>query len=237
MNRDATRANHRLRETPALSSTMEDYVKRIYLIQQENRDAPVSMGKLAGAMGITPGTATTMVKSMADAQLITYKPRVGVKLTPKGESLALGVLRRHRIAEAFLVEVLGMDWAEVHDDAERLEHAISPGVLERMDALLNRPTHDPHGDPIPALDGGLADSSSKRLSGAEVGQDVTVSRILDQTSDFLTFLRGHGLGPGISLRILQRDLRADSMLVETKNGHPLAISMRVAAKITVTDQG
>ena len=107
------------------------------------------------ALGVTAGTATTMVKTLALSGLAEYEPYSGVRLTASGERLAGLVLRRHRLVETFLVQVLGMSWDEVHDDAEQLEHVVSDRLIERMDEMLGRPTHDPHGDPIPAADGSL----------------------------------------------------------------------------------
>src|SRR5208337_5423435 len=101
--------------------------------------------RLASAMGVVPGTATSMVKALADSGLVEYEPRGGVRLTRSGEQLALHVLRRHRLVELFLVKSLGLDWSMVHDEADMLEHSISERVLERMDALLVHPTADPHG--------------------------------------------------------------------------------------------
>src|ERR1700677_4514193 len=138
------------------TSTVENYLKQLYLEQRTTgADPMVAMGRLAAAMGVVPGTATSMVKALADSGLVVYEPRGGVKLTRSGEQLALHVLRRHRLVELFLVKVLGLDWSVVHDEADTLEHAISDRVLERMDALLNHPTVDPHGDPIPTPKGQL----------------------------------------------------------------------------------
>jgi len=215
------------------TSTVEDYVKQVFLIQQELNGETAPMGRLSEALGITPGTTTTMVKALADDGLVNYEPRVGVTLTPTGRSLALGVLRRHRIAEAFLVQVLGMDWSEVHADAERLEHAISDNVLEKMDAYLNRPTHDPHGDPIPAVDGGIKPSTRKNLTTVPVGQEVTVTRIVDQSAEFLSYARSVKLIPGERLTVTDRNTVADSVVVQLKSGDKLALSTRVAGKIGV----
>src|SRR3954465_993061 len=121
------------------TSTVENYLKQLYLEQQAAPDELVSMGRLAAAMGVVPGTATSMIKALADSGLVFYEPRLGTRLTKGGEQLALRVLRRHRLVELFLVKVLGLDWSEVHDEAEELEHAISEKVLERMDALLGHP--------------------------------------------------------------------------------------------------
>src|SRR6266404_9383500 len=137
------------------ASTVENYLKAIYQ-GQAALTAPerlVPMGQVASAVGVTPGTATTMVKALAESGLAEYEPYSGVRLTPAGEKLAGLVLRRHRLVELFLVQVMGMSWAEVHDEAEQLEHAVSDRLIDRIDDMLGRPTHDPHGDPIPSAAG------------------------------------------------------------------------------------
>ena len=133
------------------SSTVENYLKAIYQaeIAHGEEGALVPMGRLASALHVVPGTATTMVKALADSGLVRYEPYAGVRLTPAGQKLAALVLRRHRLIELFLVKVLDMSWAEVHDEAERLEHAASDRLIDRIDAMLGRPAVDPHGDPIP----------------------------------------------------------------------------------------
>src|SRR5213595_2321604 len=140
------------------SSTVENYLKAIY--QGQSTLVPdqrlVPMGQVASALGVTPGTATTMVKALAESGLAEYEPYSGVRLTAAGEKLAGLVLRRHRLVEAFLVQVMGMSWAEVHEDAEQLEHVVSDRLIERIDEMLGHPTHDPHGDPIPNTDGTIA---------------------------------------------------------------------------------
>jgi len=215
------------------TSTVEDYVKQVYLIQQDSNGEFAAMGRLSEALGITPGTTTTMVKALANDGLLHYEPRVGVKLTPVGQTLALGVLRRHRIAEAFLVEILGMDWSEVHEDAERLEHAISDKVLDRMDALLNRPTHDPHGDPIPAHNGGIRKTSAAHLAAIAAGKSVRIVRILDQTPAFLSYAREMELTPGTSITVVDKNAMADSVLLRLRSKKQLALSFRVAEKFAV----
>src|SRR5436305_3179496 len=162
------------------SSTVENYLKQIYLEQQSLGPDLVPMGRLATAMAVTPGTATTMIKALAEANLVTYEPRTGVRLTKAGEQLALHVLRRHRLVELFLVKVLGLDWSEVHDEAEELEHAVSDKVLERIDALLEHPRVDPHGDPIPPAKGKPIDVAHRSLATCELRKRVRVARIVDQ---------------------------------------------------------
>src|SRR6187401_478306 len=137
------------------SSTVENYLKAIYVGETHlvGGQKLVPMGQLAGALGIAPGTATTMVKALAESGLVTYEPYNGVRLTSAGEKLAALVLRRHRLIELFLVQVMGLRWDEVHEDAEQLEHVVSERLVDRMDEMLGRPEVDPHGDPIPDPDG------------------------------------------------------------------------------------
>src|SRR5688500_16239808 len=153
------------------------------------------MGRLAAAMGVVPGTVTTMVKALGDAGLVEYEPRGGVRLTRHGEQLALHVLRRHRLVELLLVQVLGLDWSEVHAEAEELEHVISEKVLERIDAVLGHPTVDPHGDPIPSAKGKVDSSRLTSLAACEVGKPLKVARVVDQAVAFLQFVERRVLRP------------------------------------------
>src|SRR3954468_16904415 len=161
------------------SSTVENYLKTLYAEQQAAGGDLVPMGALATAMNVAPGTATAMVKTLADAGLVDYEPRGGVKLSSKGEKLALHVLRRHRLVELFLVEVLKLDWSEVDQEAEELEHAISDKVLERMDAVLGRPAVDPHGDPIPSAGLEVGYRPTESLADCGLMQEMRVSRVMD----------------------------------------------------------
>src|SRR5262245_11089957 len=140
------------------SQTVENYLKAIFQAQTalSGRDALVPMGHLASALGVTPGTATTMVKALEESGLVRYEPYAGVRLSAAGEKLAALVLRRHRLIELFLVKVMGMSWTEVHDEAEHLEHAVSDRLIERIDEMIGRPSADPHGDPITRPDGTLS---------------------------------------------------------------------------------
>ena len=137
------------------SSTVENYLKAIYkgTAALEAPQTLLPMGQLASALSVAPGTATTMVKTLAESGLVHYEPYAGVALTPAGERLAGLVLRRHRLIELFLVRVMGYSWDEVHDEAEHLEHVVSDRLVDRMDQMLGRPEVDPHGDPIPDADG------------------------------------------------------------------------------------
>src|SRR3984893_13527965 len=177
------------------SSTVENYLKAIYqsqlLLPADMRLVP--MGQVAAALNVTPGTATTMVKALAESDLAEYEPYTGVRLTPAGERLAVLVLRRHRLVELFLVQVMGMSWAEVHDEAEQLEHVVSERLIERIDQRVGHPTHDPHGDPIPNPDGAIANRHLDSLLTCPVGTPLKVTRIADQDPAFFLFVESNGL--------------------------------------------
>lgn len=221
-------------EAPDLSRTVEDYLKRIYLCQQEvGRSTFVPMGRLAAVLDVAPGTATAMVKRLDERGLITYEPYSGVKLRKKGERAALAVLRRHRLIETFLVEVLGLDWSEVHEEAERLEHAMSDPLLERIDAHLGHPRTDPHGDPIPTPEGTLPDRTPEvGLHTCDEGATVIISRILDQDERFLSFADEHGLRPGQQITITQHDEVGGTMVIDI-DGQPVTLGLAAAARVSV----
>src|SRR5450755_2469744 len=174
------------------SSTVENYLKAIHqgqsLLGPDQRLVP--MGQVASALGVTPGTATTMVKALAESGLAEYEPYSGVRLSASGEKLAGLVLRRHRLVELFLVQVMGMSWAEVHDEAEQLEHVVSERLIDRIDEMLGRPTHDPHGDPIPNAQGQITTTHLESLLTCPLATPLKVTRITDQDPAFLLFVEG-----------------------------------------------
>src|ERR1700733_12305971 len=203
------------------SSTVEDYLKQIYLLQQELADGLVPMGKLAAVMGVVPGTATSMIKTLADSGLVSYEPRTGVRLSGGGEQLALHVLRRHRLVELFLVKVLGLDWSEVHPEAEELEHAISDKVLDKIDIYLGHPSVDPHGDPIPTAKGKVAGPRLLSLIDCELKRPMKIARVLDQDPAFLQMLSKRGLTPGTHVAVESREPLADSVALRPEGRSPL----------------
>ncbi|MDQ8193082.1 metal-dependent transcriptional regulator [Coraliomargarita sp. SDUM461004] len=216
------------------SATVEDYIKHIYLVSEKLTSCEVPMGQVAEALGVVPGTATTMVKALADAGLVQYAPRVGVRLTEPGRKLALHVLRRHRLIEQFLVEVLGFDWSEVHEEAEQMEHVVSDLLLERIDRYLGHPTEDPHGDPIPSAEGELLGGALETLLDCPLEAPLWVARISDQDPDFLNYIAESGLNPGVQLQVCARSLRAESVqIILTGSGESLTLGMGAAAKVQV----
>ena len=215
------------------TSTVEDYLKCILLAQELDPEALVSMGQIAAALKVAPGTVTAMVKTLADSGLVSYEPYSGVRLTPAGRQLAAHVLRRHRLIEQFLVQVMGMDWSEVHSEAEELEHAVSDRLIERMDEMLGYPSVDPHGDPIPDVHGVVATPLRPNLLTCAVGADLRVARVADQSRDFLQLVERRGLKPGSGVRVENRDEAADTVDLRLESGEPLSLGNRAASKIFV----
>lgn len=224
------------------SATVEDYVKAIYLAREARstgkgraRPGAVALGDLAARMGVVPGTATSMVKALSEAGLVDYEPRRGARLTPHGEKLALHVLRRHRLIELFLVRALKLDWSEVHDEAEALEHAVSDKVLDALDAFLGRPREDPHGDPIPTHAGQLREQRSRPLTACAPGDSVRILRVANDDPAFLRYAEKHGLTPGTALLLRQCDPASDTLVVSLARSRQVTLGHTAAARIRVTE--
>jgi DtxR family transcriptional regulator, Mn-dependent transcriptional regulator len=215
------------------TSTVENYVKQLYLEERASEGDMILMGRLATVMGVVPGTATAMVKTLSDSGLAEYQPRSGVRLTASGEQLALSVLRRHRLVELFLVKVLGLDWSEVHDEAEALEHAISDRVLERIDAFLGRPTADPHGDPIPTRQGRVHEPRRMSLADCPVDAAQKIVRVLDQIPEFLQYAERQGLVPGAKVTVIDREPASEAVRIRVARRGEVLLGLAAAGKILV----
>ncbi len=215
------------------TSTVEDYLKRIYLEQVRSEGGLVAPGRIAQALDVAPGTVTAMMKTLTESQLVIYEPYAGVRLTPAGRRLAAHVIRRHRLVELFLVRIMGMDWSEVHRDAEVLEHAISDQLLERMDEKLGHPSFDPHGDPIPTASGQLPALEQENLCSCPLDARLTVARVTDQRAEFLQLLERHRLKPGGGLRVRSRDELTQMVQIEPEGGEPLQLGFRAAERVLV----
>ncbi len=215
------------------TSTVENYVKRLYEQQQHCGEELVPLGRLALAMEVVPGTATTMVKALAEAGLVRYEPRQGARLTPAGEKLALHVVRRHRLIELFLVKVLNFDWTDVHEEAEEMEHAISDRLMQRIDEYLGHPVYDPHGDPIPTAAGKVKERRTRRLSKCAAGERVGIARITDQDARFLRYATDRGLVPGARAVVEASDPVGESIRIKVSDGEPLTLGAAAAARILV----
>lgn len=217
------------------TSTVENYIKQIYVEQQRLPGQLVPLGKLAGAVGVVPGTVTTMIRTLAEAGLVHYEPRNGCSLTPSGEKLALHVLRRHRLVELFLVKFLGYDWSEVHDEAEELEHVVSDKLLERIDQLLGRPSTDPHGDPIPDAEGQLPHRPTRPLCDCVDGEQFRIERVNNQDPQFLKMIDEMGLTPGTTHSLGRNDRVAGTIRVESDTGQTRVVGTKAAESILVSE--
>ena len=215
------------------TSTVENYLKQILIVSLETNCPEVPMGKVAQGLSVTSGTATTMIKNLAENGWLHYYPRRGVRLTRKGKALAMNMLRRHRLLETFLVETLGLDWSEIHQEAEELEHAISEKVLEKLDEFLGRPRQDPHGHPIPTSGGVIRRSSTHSLLSCKAGSKVTIESITDQESDFLKFARKKQLFPGQVVSVLSHEKLADAITLQVGGAAPFSLGSRSSEKILV----
>jgi DtxR family Mn-dependent transcriptional regulator len=193
------------------SSAVEDYAKAIYALQTRGGGA-VSTNALADRLGVTPGSASGMVRKLDELGLVEHVPYKGVELTDSGRKVALEVLRHHRLLELYLAESLGLPWDRVHDEAEVLEHHISEELEELIAAKLGNPTHDPHGDPIPTRELEIEEGDSEKLSVLEPGQRGVFTRISDQDPAMLRYLSERGISPGDRFEVVDKQPFGDGPL-------------------------
>ena len=187
-----------------LSDVMEDYLKAIYTLQRE-QGPPVRTSMLAEYLGVTPPTVTSMVEKLTDRGLLEREKYKGVELTPEGETVAIEVLRHHRLLEAFLADHLDYEWDKVHEEADTLEHHISEEFERRLAAKLGDPSVDPHGDPIPSADLEPPENGDAGvLSDYEEGDRVVVARVSDRDDDELRYLAEAGVEPGTELELVEK---------------------------------
>jgi DtxR family Mn-dependent transcriptional regulator len=218
---------------PMPSLTVENYAKAIYqLAQQQTGSDAVATGQIAAALGVLPGTVTSMLKTLDESKLATYTPYEGVRLTAAGRALALRVLRRHRLIEQFLSKTLNLTWDEVHEEAEHMEHAVSDALIDRIDAYLGHPATDPHGDPIPQPDGTMAAAADRRLSECTAGERFRVARVADQSPEFLRYLSHAGLEIGVQGKLVSIDRSRDVLTIEIANQNK-TLPRDAAAKLMV----
>ena len=185
-----------------LSGPVEDYLKAIYELERVGE--PATTNDIALQLRVSAASVSGMVRRLADQGLITHEPYRGVRLTSEGRHAALRTLRRHRILECYLTEVLGYPWDRVHEEAEQLEHAASEELIERMAAALGDPVHDPHGAPIPTRDGRVEESTLRSLAEMGQGDRVRVRRMQDEDAERLRYLAELGIRPGALVRVLDK---------------------------------
>jgi DtxR family Mn-dependent transcriptional regulator len=193
----------RKRPMPPLTGQAEDYLKAIYELEQ--RGGAAGTNDIAARLGIAAASVTGMIQRLARLGLVRAERYRGARLTDAGRGAALQLIRRHRIIESYLVERLGFGWENVHEEAERLEHAASDELIARMADAIGNPTEDPHGAPIPSANGEVDETRLKSISDLAEGRSATVVRMSDRDPEFLRYLDAMGIRPGARLRVESRD--------------------------------
>ncbi|MGH7672917.1 MAG: metal-dependent transcriptional regulator [Gemmatimonadales bacterium] len=181
---------------------MEDYLKSIYHLTSQGGFATTS--DIAAMLEIAPPSVSGMMKRLSETGLIEHVPYRGVQLTPQGRRAALQMIRRHRILEVYLTQQLGYDWGDVHDEAERLEHAVSETLIDRMAGALGDPRYDPHGAPIPTAAGEIEEAELITLADARVGAELVLRQVGDEDAARLRYLAEQGLLPGTRMAVVDR---------------------------------
>ncbi|HCM80166.1 metal-dependent transcriptional regulator [Corynebacterium stationis] len=216
-----------------LPERTQDYLKELFDHEERNGvDLPLALGDLAAALNQKLPTASEAVKRLAAKELVVHERYRGVTLTELGRDLSRQVARRHRLLETFLVETLGYTWDEVHDEADVLEHACTDRFIARLDAHLNHPTRDPHGDPIPRADGSTDPLSARTLAEVTVGQKVIMEQVNDDDAELLRFLAAQNMRPGTEVELVQPPL-AGLLHISVDGGEPFALAEVAAHEITV----
>jgi DtxR family Mn-dependent transcriptional regulator len=217
-----------------LTRSVEDYLKAIYRLSPEGR--PASTSEIARLLELSAPSVSGMVKRLSELGLLEHLPYKGVQLTPEGRRVALRMVRRHRLIESYLVEFLGYSWDTVHQEAERLEHAVSDTLVERMAAALGHPSVDPHGDPIPTADGAVEELSTTQLAVLEVGDTAEIVRVAENDAERLRYLASMGLKPGAMVTVLERQPFGGPVTIETRGeiqviGQALALVLLCAVRV------
>ena len=225
----------------SLSEAMEDYLKTIYHLREEagvygESPRATTTQAVAESLKVAPPSATAMIKKLAALNLVTHTPYHGVRLTPSGEKAALEIVRHHRLSETFLSQIMGIGWDKAHQEAEKWEHVLSEEVEERMAALLGHPTHDPHGAPIPGLDGAMPSQLLRPLSQIGAGTRVIVRRVPDEDGALLRHLSEVGLVPGTLIEV-RRANPAEGVLQLSDGGRDFTLGLSPAAAVWVEELG
>lgn len=194
-----------------LSESVQNYLKAIYALREDGQRATTNA--LAERLGVAAASVTGMLKKLDEMKLIAWEPYQGASLTMNGRKIALEVIRHHRLIELYLTSAMGYPWDKVHDEAEKLEHAISEDFEEAMVRMLGNPTRDPHGDPIPAKDGTVAEVSRRALSDTPVGTDARVERVRDADPEVLRRAARLGLRPGVRVRVIAHNAEDGTLTV------------------------
>ena len=218
----------------ALTGPVEDYLKAVYEIERSGSAAATTT--LAARLGVAPASVSGMVRRLADQGLLAYEPYRGVTLTAAGRQAALRTLRRHRILESYLTGVLGYPWDRVHEEAERLEHAASDELVDRMARALGDPAVDPHGAPIPTREGRVDETVHASLADLTVGARARVVRVSDEDGAMLRYLAELGIRPGALLHVAAREPYGGPISVDI-DGVARAVGPALAEQVQVEVAG
>ena len=216
----------------SLTNAAQDYLKVIWAAT-EWEPGPVTVTALAARVGVRAATVSDGIRRLTEQGFVVHEPYGAVGLTESGRAHALAMVRRHRLIETFLVSSLGYPWDEVHDEAEVLEHAVSDTLVDRIDAALGHPVRDPHGDPIPTVDGDPRTPRAARLTEVEVGAPVAVVRISDADPAVLRHLAERGIRLDARLTVLEQRPFAGELLVSLDGGAPMTLGTVAADAIWV----
>jgi DtxR family transcriptional regulator, Mn-dependent transcriptional regulator len=212
-----------------LSPQSEDYLKAIYSLGGDR----VNTQALADRLEVKPGSVTEMLKRLADLGLVEHKPYYGARLTPAGERIALELIRHHRLLESYLHQALGYALEDVHREAEKLEHHISEEFEARISELLGHPTHDPHGDPIPTLEGKLPEFATRAMLDVGENEEVCLGRVSEKDPDFLRLVVSLGLIPGARVKVVRVSKASGTITLEVAGANQHTLSLEAAQKLWV----
>ncbi len=218
----------------SLTAPAEDCLKAVYELERAGQGAPVTTNDLAHRLDVAPASVTGMVKRLADQGLVVHEPYHGVRLTDSGRRAALRPLRRHRVIETYLVRALDYPWDLVHDEAERLEHAASDELVDRMAAAIGEPTVDPHGAPIPTRAGGIVEDAAVRpLTALAVGDRATITRVTDEDGERLRYLGSLHITPGTRIEVVEHEPFGGAIVVRA-SGKLRRLAPALASQVLVT---
>ena len=216
------------------SLTEENYIKSLYSLSQATGE--VSVTDLARKLSVKLPTVNSMVKKLAAKKMVAYAPYRGIKLTEKGKKEALSIIRKHRLAELFLVQVMGLGWEEVHDIAEQLEHVNSDRFYDRIDEMLRYPKADPHGEPIPDINGKISLKKRVSLDQVTVGKSARVKAVSNDEKTFLDHLNSKGIQIGDSVTVKKKEEFDGSVVITTKGKKETMLTHQVATRIWVEEK-
>ncbi len=212
----------------------ENYLKAIYNLYKQGL-SKITPTAISEALGNNPASVVDMIKKLVEKKLLTYQKSKGVSLTPSGENVAISIVRKHRLWEAFLLDKLGYEWDEIHDIAEQLEHVHHPELADRLDKFLDYPKYDPHGDPIPKANGETATTYKTLLAEVEEDSVCRVAAVKDTSTSFLQYLNKLNIGIGTTIELVEKIQFDDSVVIKIGDGEPTTVSKVFAENLLVQE--